>query len=195
MTDLAVVWDNKTSVIESVYLDGTLALTATLHGTAAVDVGDGTVKLTTAAAHGFNADGWIYITGSTNYSGLRKLVAIPAATTFTFKADYVAETPAGTETAKFVLAPQCDFELLEVRLHLSAAGANVENFTITLDSRLGSEYDVVLRTKAMNTVQDDVWAINSTTERRFFFNGDTLVFAWANAGGKTYGLEVIYKRN
>jgi len=81
--------------------------------------------------------------------------------------------------------------MLEARLHLSAA-ATQENYTITLDSALGADFDVVLATHAMAGVAnvDDVWGIN---EPRYFNADDELIFAFPNTDGRTFGLEVKYR--
>jgi len=81
-----------------------------------------------------------------------------------------------------------DVELREFRIHLSAAGG-AGNLTITLDSVLGAAYDAVLLTQDMTSVVDYVWR---PSPGPMFMVGDKIVIAWANAGEKTYGLEVIW---
>lgn len=81
-----------------------------------------------------------------------------------------------------------DVELKEFRIHLSAAGG-AGNLTITLDSALGAAYDSVLLTQDMTAVTDYVWRPSPGPH---FMKDDKIVIAWANAGTKTYGLEVIW---
>ena len=95
----------------------------------------------------------------------------------------------GAAAIAYTFAPTLPCRLLEVRLHLSAAGG-ADNFTITLDSAGGAVYDTVLHSEDMTLVTDahykpnpPVWLTNS---------GDELEFAWTNASTRTYGLEIIY---
>lgn len=81
------------------------------------------------------------------------------------------------------------FYLVEVRLHLSAAGA-ANDLTVTLDALAGAGYDVVLLTQDMTTVTDLVWRPDQPAQ---FVNGDKIVIAWTNGSSRTYGLEVIWR--
>ena len=75
---------------------------------------------------------------------------------------------------------------LVVKMHLSAASATSENFTVTLDSTTGAAYDAVLYTKDMDTVADVLVQITDV----FAATGDKLVFAWANTDTRTFGMTV-----
>lgn len=86
------------------------------------------------------------------------------------------------------LAPGRAFRLLEVRIHLSAAGG-AGNFTATVDANAGAAYDLKILTQDMTAVTDLIW---QPDEPLHFDNGDEIDFAWTNAGGKTYGLEVKF---
>ena len=87
------------------------------------------------------------------------------------------------------LAPGVAWQLESIRIHLSAAGG-AGNFTATLDHGIGAVYDVVILTQDMTAVTNYIW----TAERPLEFDASVEVdFAWANAGTKTYGLEVIWK--
>lgn len=175
--------------IETRTVTGTADLSATLSsGTAVVDNSDGTVTLTTSDAHGFLAGSHLYIEGTTNYNGTQLLTAVTTSG-ITFKNDYTAETPDGTETAKFIVAPECDFVLLEVSLHLSAAAATVENFVCTLDANAGAAFDQNLITEDVNGHADLAW-----TMEKYCMDDDKLVFTLPNTDGRTYGLEVKYRR-
>ena len=104
---------------------------------------------------------------------------------------FVAEDFAGTDTVKVALGPGVEFQMIEARLHLSASGGAVENYTITLDSENGAAFDVVLETAAMNADADvpTVW----NEQKRYFNDGDVLLFEYANTNGRTWGLEVVYR--
>ena len=97
----------------------------------------------------------------------------------------------GNSTLAETLAPGVAFELKEVRLHLDAASATAENFTITVDSITNAVYDTVLLAKDMNAVTNYVWIPDN---RRFFFATDELDFAWGNSNTKTWGLEVLWQK-
>jgi len=90
------------------------------------------------------------------------------------------------------LTPGYAFELKEVRLHLSAAGGTAsENFTITEDAYEGAAYDAVHFSYDMETASDVVQTYYN--REKHFGSGDALVFAFANANTRTWGLKVIYK--
>lgn len=86
------------------------------------------------------------------------------------------------------LDPKRAFQLESIALHLSAAGG-AGNFTATLDAQAGTEYDVNIITNDMTA---DIDVLFVPDRPLYFDSGDKIVFAWANAGGKTYGLEVKY---
>jgi len=71
-------------------------------------------------------------------------------------------------------------------LHLSAVGG-AGNLTVTIDSGAGSAYDTVILTQDMTLVIDLFWQPDRPIE---LSSGDKIVVAWANAGGKTYGLTI-----
>lgn len=87
------------------------------------------------------------------------------------------------------LAPGKAFQLLEVRIHLSAVGG-AGNLTATVDAIAGAAYDLNVITQDMTALTDLVWQPDSPMH---FDDGDEIDFAWANAGGKTYGLEVKFQ--
>lgn len=96
------------------------------------------------------------------------------------------ERATGTAAIAKTIAPGRAFQLLEVRVHLSAAGG-AGNFTINHDSGNGSAYDVNIATQDMTAVTDYIFQPDIPMH---FDSGDEIDIAWANAGGKTYGLEV-----
>jgi hypothetical protein len=94
----------------------------------------------------------------------------------------------GAAAVAVTLAPDINWQLQEIRIHLSAAGG-AGNLTITQDALAGAVYDTVLVTQDMTAVVDLVYF---PTRPNQFLNGDKIVLAWANAGGKTYGIEIIW---
>lgn len=80
------------------------------------------------------------------------------------------------------------FLLNEIRIHLSAAGG-AGNLTATVNAVKGSVYDSNILNKDMTTVLDHLL---QPTNPMPYEKGDTIDVAWANAGGKTWGLEIWY---
>jgi len=176
-------------VVDIIPVSGALALNShTLHATAVSDNGDGTVRLTTGAAHGLLAGSVVYIEGTTNYDGLHEIANVSAATKMDVLAKFVAETPGGTETVKIVVAPKRDFLFLGFRLHLSAAPGQADVFSITVDSVRGAAYDHLIYSVDI-TAAVDVDYIYPYREIPFR-KGDKLRVAWPNVAGRTFGLEL-----
>lgn len=94
----------------------------------------------------------------------------------------------GSAAISETVTPSGAFELHEARVHLSAAGG-AGNLTVTLDANAGAAYDVVLLTQDMTAITDLVWQPDRPMS---FDSGEKIVVAWANAGGKTYALEVKF---
>jgi len=96
----------------------------------------------------------------------------------------------GAVAINHTLAPTTQFQLNEVRVHLSAGGA-ATNLTITLTAAAGAAYNQVLLTQAMAAVTD---VILLPAQPHDFVAGDAIVVAYANGGAATYGLDVIWSR-
>ncbi len=95
----------------------------------------------------------------------------------------------GAAAIAYTLAPGKPWQLESIRVHLSAAGG-AGDLTATIDHGAGAAYDINLLTEDMTTVTDLVWTPSRPME---FLAGDELDIAWANAGTKTYGLEIVFK--
>ncbi len=87
------------------------------------------------------------------------------------------------------ITPTSAVELDSVRIHLNAVGG-AGSLTVTIDANAGAAYDVVLNTQDLTALADYVY---QPTRPIPLDLGDKLVIAWANAGAKTYGLEVKYR--
>ena len=185
-----VNWDLKNFQLCEMKAAGSKAMHNTLDNAAAVDAGSGLVTIP-LTAHGFSAYSHIGIRGSTNYDGTHVIQAV-ATNTFNIYATYVAETFAGTETVRPELEPEHFFRLLEARLHLSAVAGTSEDFTIDLDSGqpAGAYHDINLATQDMNAEKDYIkyWG----DEFRFYNDDDRIIFQYANANSKNWGLECKY---
>ena len=81
------------------------------------------------------------------------------------------------------------WQLEEIRLHLDANGGNAEDYTITVQSSEGSEYDLLLNTAAMNADADVQY---KPTRPDPMAPGDAVLMEWTNAAGQGWGLEIIY---
>jgi hypothetical protein len=87
-----------------------------------------------------------------------------------------------------------DFQyfLAEVRLTLGATTTDLANFSISIDSRLGAEYD-----HEVSSPDTDL-DLTAVTSFRYADQvppviklGDKLVISWPNTGGVSWGLEVL----
>jgi len=82
------------------------------------------------------------------------------------------------------------FFIESVRLHLSAAGGAVENFTAQIDgAAVAAVYDTVLLAQDMNAATDVLWVPEQPV---YIALNDELDFAYNNANTRTWGLEVVY---
>jgi hypothetical protein len=185
-------WNERFVVEERIFASGSGAMNAVIDAAAVADNGDGTVELTCTAPHGFASGSHVYLTGLTNYSGEHVITAVSGAK-FSILADYVAETPAGTETVTIRLHPEARFKLDEVRLTVNTAPTTSENFTVTLDSGLGAAFDLCPCSLDLSgsSVTDYLWQPDRVES---YESDDALVFGWANTDGRTWGLEVKYRR-
>lgn len=190
---------------------GAKAMGATLAATAAADQSStypeirlGVVRLTTAAAHGYivspqiygpQRPNLIYVKGTTNYGGLRKIIAV-GTTTIDIAAKYVAETPAGTETTFPGFRFNHPVEFVGFGLHLSGAYGNTDNLTIVIDAARGAAWDVTKYTLAMNGVQNSMVDLtNLSTINNTIEANDIVAFSWINAAtAKTWGLTLVTRR-
>lgn len=100
----------------------------------------------------------------------------------------IVQRATGTGALALTIAPGYKWQLKEVRVHLSAPGG-AGNLTATMDAGAGAAYDCVLLTQDMSTATDVHW---QPTRPIVFSATDELDFAWANASGITFGIEVIY---
>ena len=103
----------------------------------------------------------------------------------------IIEPATGAAAIATTIAPNRRFQLLEIRLHLSAVGGAVGNvnFTATLDAIEGTPYDILIFTNDMTADADVIY---QPTYPQIFEEGDEIDFAYVNGSSKTYGLTVIY---
>ena len=173
-------------------ISGTGDLTATLDNAAAVDQGNGIVRIP-ATAHAFAVGSHIYIEGTTNYNGLFELQAV-AANTFDIAAPFVAETFAGTETAAFVLTATRKWMMVGFGINITVAPSSAQNIVFTVDNADGASFDFILTdlTQDLDTVTG--FSSMLAEEKRIPLNaGDIIRVTWANTQGRTYGLKAYFQ--
>jgi len=197
----------KGSQIEMYRFEGAAAMNGTLDSAAVVDVSSsfpdiqrqrsGVVDITDTG-HGYVAGdradipNHIFIQGSTNYDGLRRIHSVPDANSLYLRALYTAENM----TTSVIIRPALQFDedwlFRGFKLHLSAASATSENLVISVDADAGSSFDFNIITEDMNTIQDigqmfmeDPW---------FISRDDILYVTWANSDSRTWGLELLAQR-
>ena len=103
--------------------------------------------------------------------------------------DISVERETGSSAIAKTLVPAAPWQFEEIRIHLSAAGG-ADDLTMTINHGTAAAYDVVILTQDMTSVVDFVWAPDEPMK---FAAGDELDIAWANAGGRTYGLEIVWQ--
>lgn len=192
-------------MLDEWYFTGAGATYGTFDAAAVADVDSVNPPFTvdlTDTAHGLLADSLLYIQGSVNYNGLKRIKSIPDANSMVIFAKYVAEVFAGTETWKTMFTydsiiqgdprPGPHFEFLGFEVTLSAAGATPsDNLTITIDSAKGSAWDNLIYDRDMNGIADINYMFD---EPRECGPGDKIDVAWANADSRTYGIKLFTKR-
>lgn len=142
--------------------------------------------------HGLLTGSLLYIQGSTNYNGLRKIISLPDADSLMIAAKYVAETLTTGATWKVMYSSPHPFLFLGFEVTLSAAGANTENLTIIrYKSADSTAYENKIYTKAMNGEQFINYMFDVP---RRCGGGDRIDVAWANAGSKTWGIKLFTRR-
>ena len=81
------------------------------------------------------------------------------------------------------------YRLISVALNLNTAPATNERYTITLDSKVGAAYDVLLYSVdlAAGNISDVVWLPDweITLEP-----GDAITVSFTNTDGRTYGSQI-----
>lgn len=91
----------------------------------------------------------------------------------------------GAGAVALVVDPGGIWKLVDIRMHLSAAGAS-GTLSIILDAGAGSAYDVVLFQQDMTSIEDLYWQGDPGS---VFADTDIVNVTWANASGRTYGIE------
>ena len=156
---------------------------------------DGVVRIG-ATDHGFKAPvdtdrpNLIYLQGTTNYDGLRYIVAV-ATDTFDIIAPFVAETP-NAKIARPGLSFDERWEFVGFKLHLAAACATAEDFEIHVDADRGAGWDYKIFDEDMNGVSD---RSEKYAPGEIILQPNDIVYAtFANTNDNLWGLEFIARR-
>ena len=144
-----------------------------------------------STGHGFNVDSCVYIQGTTNYNGLRKIVAVSDADHFDIRANYVAETFAGTETVKTMYSSPHPFELMGIEVHVDNAPVASETLVVVKDAAAGSAWDTKVYTTAMNGVENVSENFDPTVKCSA---DDKVDVTWDNTDGDTWGIKLLVRR-
>lgn len=78
------------------------------------------------------------------------------------------------------LAPGKPFRLTEIRMHLSVAFAEIEDFVLRLSAAQGSAHNATLISQALSDLTDFTWQPSIPME---FLSDDQLVMGWSQASG------------
>lgn len=192
--------------LERFYFAGDEEMNTTVGNTAFSDQSNtsfGAVARATSSDHGYKAGSpiiekptCILMQNVTGY--LNRLYTIKAVAANTIDlmvgryGNYTAVTPAGTELLYPGLTFDSPYWFCGYLLHLSAACATSEDFTIDVDSNWGSYWDYNVATIPMNGVQDygRIWAEHEwiPLDKR-----DILKCSYANTDDRTWGL-ILFAR-
>jgi hypothetical protein len=190
-----------------VYASGASAMNGTLHATALVNTGyvesvlrDNRiycVRVTCAAAHGIVVESQLRFSDLDNDTALnyrsnqmRMVIVAPAATTMDVACPegFTAGTPTTSELYAAGFVSDDNWQFLGFKLHLSAAEAAGETLTLTAGSKRGTAWDTLVYSKLMTDVTDIIYFPHEDLPMS---GGESLKFAWANTGAKTWGLEMF----
>lgn len=161
-----------------------------------------------STAHAFVAGTLIYIEGTINYNGLKKIQAV-ATNTITIYAPFIAEATVDTSDtlktkvgydritgkpgdAGITIANGPPFEFLGFTVHLAAAASTAsETLVVNIDSGKDVAWDRKVYSKDMNGVQDIDYFFD---EPKKCESGDKVDVVWANADANLYGIKIYTRR-
>lgn len=103
----------------------------------------------------------------------------------------VVKTFTGSGALSQVLSGWSMAEIVELRIHVDIAAVTDERLTIMIDSGVGPQFDVILKSIAMAGVNDYVWIPEISS---IILGRDKMVLSWPNSDGRTWGLTVVYRR-
>lgn len=152
----------------------------------------------TVTGHGFLAGpnvmdfNCIFILGSTNYAGLKRIFDIPDANSIRVFSNYTAETPGGTETLRTMYKSPRPFWFGGFEIHLSAASATSEDLTVSRDCVRGATFDTNIYTKNMNGIKDISFKFNDH-EAILCDENDTIDLVWANTNARTWTVKFFVR--
>jgi len=185
----AVVYDTNHDVETLFFFEGAAKMGNVLAAAAAVDAGSGLTTIP-STGHGFLAGSYVTLGATDSYDGTYEIIAV-AANTFNIYKTFVAETFAGTDTAKCSVATNKAYKFKGFELHLDIASATSETLTVTKDAEEGTAFDVLLYSIDMDGYKDIVYRFDPPV---LCEAGDKIVFEWTNTDTRTFGVTAIIGR-
>ncbi len=79
--------------------------------------------------------------------------------------------------------------IIQIRVHLNAA-AGADSLVVSQDSAIGTVFDMVYYSEAMNGLTE---LSKTPTSPLVVSANDDLKLTWANSSGVTWGLEIVYE--
>jgi len=182
-------WDLGKIQQGSIFATGSGSINNTLSGTVA-DAGSGLVTIP-STGHGYAADSYVYIYGTTNYDGTY-IIQSTATNSFNISATYAAESFSGdgSETVQPGIAPGVPFRVLETRLHLSDLGGTSEDFQIEVHSTVSDVWNAVPISQDMNAVDDLI--VDWSNKLRFFEAREPVIFTYNNTNSRVWSIVVNF---
>lgn len=132
----------------------------------------------------------VYLYGTDNYDGLRRIHSKLDARQFIFPSSYVAETLDGTETVGVGFKASFPSIFGGFTIHLDAPSATSENLEIINYSARDSAFNNLLYSKDMDGVQDINYMFSPP---RFLSPNDRIDITWANTNAKTWGISLYIR--
>lgn len=148
----------------------------------------------TAGAHGFlagpsvNDFNCVYVLGTDNYDGLRRIYSVPDVNSIYIFANYTAETLSTGDTLRTMYKSSYPYKFLGFEIHLDAASATSENLVISRDCVRGATFDTKIYSKNMNGIQDITFMFNDN-EPILCDADDTIDLTWDNSNSKTWAVK------
>jgi hypothetical protein len=160
------------------------------------DVRPGVVDITDAT-HGLLAGdradipNYIFIQGTTNYDGLRRIHSIPDVNSIYIVAAYVAETLTTADIVRPGVTYDDKWEFIGYSIHVDATPTTAENFVITKDADRGANFDTIIATVPMAGTTDYI----EMFEHPWPMQANDIVYCtWANTEANGWGIELYARR-
>jgi hypothetical protein len=158
--------------------------------------GIGVVDITDTA-HGLLAGdrpdipNYIYIEGTDNYDGLRRIHSVPDVNSLFIYANYTAETLANTDIVRPGLSYPVNWEFLGYTITVDAAPTTAEDFVILRNADRGANFDTTIVTVPMAGTTDYMEMFEHPWPMQ---KSDIIYCTWANTEANGWGIELFARR-